>query len=101
MAKHYYIAKEKFKFIGTNKPEISQTAWERAVDQTAGLEWYEDTYTGQEDLRLNPGVYSLGCTTQDHTGIGSPLVVPGKNLASGINTAKRHPGEAYRLRPGE
>jgi hypothetical protein len=52
--KRYYIAKAKFKFIGDNKPEITQTSWEKAVDEIEGLEWYEDTSTGQADLKHDP-----------------------------------------------
>ena len=52
--KRYYIAKAKFKFIGDSKPEITQTSWEKAVDEIEGLEWYEDTSTGQADLKHDP-----------------------------------------------
>ncbi len=52
--KRYYIAKAKFKLIDNSKPEITQSSWEKAVAETEGLEWYEDTSTGQADLKNDP-----------------------------------------------
>lgn len=52
--KRYYIAKSKFKSIDDSKPEITQSSWEMAVGEIDGLEWYEDTTTGQADLKQDP-----------------------------------------------
>ena len=52
--KRFYIAKVKFKFIGHDKPEITQASWEKAVDETDGLDWYEETSTGQADFQHDP-----------------------------------------------